>query len=167
MRVLFVVAVVSILTRVSVMAQGRGPLRTEPPEPGLECFAQMSTPEYPLAALHEDVTGTVWTTINLTPQNTAGKIGTRVVSAYSDGEKLLAPAVEKAIHSSTFKPDCAGKTVFVAFRYELDGVAVANPQPTSRKEPPNVVWIESQPPLTTIRAAHQRPALSPGLRPIC
>lgn len=154
MRVLFVVAVVSVLTCAQVMAQGRGQMRAAPPEPGLECFAQMSTPEYPKTALHEDVTGTVWTTINLTPQDTAGKIDTRVVSAYSDGEKLLVPAVEKAIHSSTFKPDCAGKTVFVAFRYELDGVAVANPQPTSRKEPPNVVWIESQPPLMATSGQH-------------
>lgn len=149
MRTLFVVSVAAVLTCAQVKAQGRGQMRAAPPEPGLECFAQVSTPEYPPAALQEDITGTVWTTITLTPQDTIGKIDTRVVSAYSSGEKLLAPAVEKAIRSSTFKPDCAGKTVSVAFRYQIAGQAVANPQPTSTKEPPNVVWIESQPPMRT------------------
>ncbi|HLG97997.1 MAG TPA: energy transducer TonB [Bryobacteraceae bacterium] len=129
-------------------------MRSSPPQPGLECFAQMATPDYPEAALHKDVTGTVWTHITLTPQATVSKIDAQVVSAYSDGEKLLVPAVEKAIHASTFKPDCAGKTVFVAFRYEEDGQAVADPHPQFRKEPPNVAWIESQPPLNTA-AAHQ------------
>ncbi len=146
MRSLFFIAVVSALACVPMMAQGRGQMRAAPPQPGLECFAQMSTVDYPQAALREDVTGTVWTTINLTPQDTVGKIDTRVVSAYSDGEKLLVPAVDKAIRSSTFKPDCAGKNVFIAFRYEIDGQAVANPQPQEKKEPPNVVWIESHPP---------------------
>ena len=154
MRILLVVAVASVLTCVSVKAQGRGQMRAAPPEPGLECFAQMSTVEYPPAALHEDVTGSVWTTISLTPQDTIGKIDTRVVSAYSDGEKLLVPAVEKALRSSTFKPDCAGKTVYATFRYQIEGAAVANPQPASTKEPPNVVWIESQPPLMTAAGQH-------------
>ena len=132
-------------------------MRAAPPQPGLECFAQLSTPEYPPAALHEDVTGTVWTHISLTPQDTVGKVDTQVVSAYSDGAKLLDPAVEKAVHSSTFKPDCAGKTVFLAFRYEEDGQAVADPQATVKQEPPNVVWIESHPPLPT-PAAHRTTA---------
>jgi hypothetical protein len=154
MRILIVVAVASVLNCVPGMAQGRGQMRAAPPEPGLECFAQAPKPEYPETALHEDVTGTVWTTITLTPQDTVGKVDTRVVSAYSDGEKLLVPAVEKAIHAATFKPECAGKTVHVNFRYQIDGVAVANPQPTDRQEPPNVVWIESQPALTTEPAHH-------------
>ena len=154
MRILLGVAVASVLTCVQVKAQGRGQMRAAPPEPGLECFAQMSTVEYPPAALREDVTGSVWTTISLTPQDTPSKIDTRVVSAYSDGEKLLVPAVEKALRSSTFKPDCAGKTVYVTFRYQIDGAAVANPQAESRKEPPNVVWIESQPPLVTAARQH-------------
>ena len=154
MRILIVVAAASVLSGVPVMAQGRGQMRAAPPEPGLECFAHPPQPEYPQTALHEDITGTVWTTISLTPQNTAGKIDTRVVSAYSDGEKLLVPAVEKAIQASTFKPDCAGKTVHVDFRYQIDGAAVANPQPTDRSEPPNVVWIESQPPVMTAVAHH-------------
>ena len=149
MRILFVVSVASVLLCGQLNAQGRGQMRAAPPEPGLECFAQMSTPEYPPAALQEDVTGTVWTTTTLTAQDTIGKIDTRAVSAYSNGEKLLVPAVEKALRASTFKPDCAGKNVSVAFRYQISGEAVANPQPTSTKEPPNVVWIESQPPMRT------------------
>ncbi len=156
MRILLVVAVASVLACIQALAQGRGQMRASPPEPGLECFAQMSNVDYPSAALHRDVTGSVWTTISLTPQDTIGKIDTRVVSAYSDGERLLVPAVEKALRSSSFKPDCAGKTVYVTFRYQIDGAAVANPQPESRKEPPNVVWVESQPPLMTGAGQHTR-----------
>ena len=149
MRTLLLIATTSLFTCAQVYGQGRGQMRAAPAEPGLECFAQMATPEYPPAALHDDITGTVWTHIALTPKATVGKIDTQVVSAYSEGEKLLVPAVEKAIHASTFKPDCAGKTVFVAFRYEEDGRAVADPHPEFREEPPNVAWIESQPPLNT------------------
>lgn len=149
MRTLLLIATASLFTCAQTYAQGRGQMRAAPAEPGLECFAQMAAPEYPATALQEDVTGTVWTHIALTPQATVGKIDTQVVSAYSAGEKLLVPAVEKAIHASTFKPNCAGKTVFVAFRYQEDGQAVANPHPEFRKEPPNVAWIESHPPLNT------------------
>jgi hypothetical protein len=154
MRTVLVVSIASLFVCVPAEAQVGRQMRAAPPEPGLECFAQLSMPQYPPEALREDVSGTVWTNVKLTPQDTVADIDTRVVSAWSDGTKLLDPAVEKAIRASTFKPDCAGKTVFVAFRYELDGQAVANPQPATRKDPPNVVWIESQPPLMAAAAHH-------------
>jgi hypothetical protein len=102
-----------------------------------------------MMALRENVDGTIWTTTHLTAQSTIEKIDTEVVSAYSAANKLLAPAVEKALRASTFKSSCAGKSVHVAFRYTVAGARIANPTPSVRDEPPNVVWIESQPPLAT------------------
>ena len=159
MRTLLGVAVASLLMSIPVKAQrgGRGQQQAAaPPRPGIECFEQLTTPEYPQAALKERVDGSVWTTIQLSAQGAVDKVDTQVVSAFSEGARLLAPAVEKAVRASKFKSECAGKTVFVAFRYQEAGAAVPDPKVTSSKEPPNVVWIESQPPLET--AAKSKPA---------
>jgi hypothetical protein len=53
--------------------------------------------------------------------------------------------VEKAVRASKFKPECAGKTVAVVYRYQLHGDAAANPKPTTRTELSNIMFIESQP----------------------
>jgi hypothetical protein len=98
--------------------------------------------------LHEHVDGSVWTWVQVTPQGTAGKVDTQVVSAWSAGSKLLVPPVEKAVHEAKIKASCEGKTVPVVFRYELHGNPMANPKVTSRREAPDIVWIESQPATT-------------------
>jgi hypothetical protein len=156
MRTLFAVATASLLlTSMQAYAQ-RGPMRAAPPRPGLECFDQMTTPVYPQVAMHGLVTGTVWTTIHLNPQAMVDKVDTQVVSAYSAGTNELAPAVEKAVRASKFKSSCAGKNVFVAFRYEMDGQAVPNPHVMAKKDPPNVVWIESRPPAMMAKSSSSK-----------
>src|SRR5215469_2405771 len=117
----------------------------EPPPAGLECFDSLPIPDYPRAALQGKITGSVWETLEVGQGGTLGKLDSQVVSACADGPKLLTPPSEAAIHSAKLKADCAGKKVLVVFRYELHGDATANPQVTNRKEPPNLVWIESQP----------------------
>lgn len=116
-----------------------------PPPAGMECIDQLVMPEYTQSALQAHVDGSVWTWVQVTPQGMADKISTQVVSAYGNGPKLLTPPVEKALHETKFKTSCAGKTVSVVYRYELHGEATANPKVTTRKEPPNIVYIESQP----------------------
>jgi hypothetical protein len=103
----------------------------------------MVPPEFPRAALEARVDGSVWTWIQVTAQG-AGKVDTQVVSAYSQGPKLLTPAVEKAVQESTFKPECAGKTVAVVFRYELHGQPTASPKVTSKTDSPDTLDIERQ-----------------------
>ena len=115
-----------------------------PPNPGFECFANVETPEFPQSALLARVDGTVYAFIQVTPQGAADKIETEVASAWADGPKLLTPAVEKAIHASKFKPECAGKTVAVVYRYDLLGEAVAKPMVKTRTEG-NILFIDSQP----------------------
>ena len=61
-----------------------------------------------------------------------------------DANKLLTPAVEKAVRASTFKASCAGKTVDVVYRYELHGEAIASPKVATRTES-NIMYLESQP----------------------
>jgi hypothetical protein len=80
----------------------------------------------------------------VTPQGAADKIDTEVASAWGDGPKLLTPAVEKAVRASKFKPECAGKTVAVVYRYELHGEPTANAKPAARTEG-NIMFIDSQP----------------------
>lgn len=116
---------------------------------GLACFENLAAPEFPKAALQAHVDGTVWTTTQVSPQGTAGKIDTQVVSAWSQGAKLLTPPVEKAIRAAKIKAECAGKSVAVVFRYQLYGEPTANPKVTSRTDPPNLLWIESQPEAVT------------------
>lgn len=115
---------------------------------GLACFESLAAPEYPKAALQAHIDGSVWTWTQVTPQRTADKIETQVVSAWSEAPKLLTPPVEKAIRAAKIKPDCAGKKVWVVFRYELHGEATTDPKVTSRTDGPNVMWIEGQPALT-------------------
>jgi hypothetical protein len=116
-----------------------------PANPGFECFANVETPEFPLAALQARVDGTLWLSIHLTPQAGIDKIDTQVTSAWGTAKTLLTPAVEKAVRASKFKSDCAGKTVDVVYRYELHGDPIASPKPTNRMDAPNIMYIESAP----------------------
>jgi hypothetical protein len=112
---------------------------------GFSCFENLATPEFPKTALQQRVDGSVWTWVHVTPQGAVEKIETQIVSAYRDGEKLLKPAVETAIRAAKIRPQCAGKTVPVVFRYQLFGQPTADPQVKSRTEAPNIMYIESQP----------------------
>src|SRR5579871_5175790 len=112
---------------------------------GLSCFVNAPAPEYPRAAIDEHVDGSVWTWTTVTSQGTIDKIDSEVVSAWSKGPKLLAPPVEKAIHEAKIKPECAGRKIWVVFRYDLHGDATPTSRVTSRAERPNIIWIESQP----------------------
>jgi hypothetical protein len=121
---------------------------------GWACFENLTTPEYPKDALQGHMDGSVWSWTNVNAQGGVDKVETQVVSAWSQGEKLLPPSVEKAIRAAKIKPDCWGKKVSVVFRYQLHGEAIANPKVTSRNEGSNIMDIESQPATTTQAAAN-------------
>jgi hypothetical protein len=128
---------------------GRGPAAAEPSKPvnpGFECFESVQTPEFPQAALQSRIDATVWATLQVTPQLTADKIETKVTTAWADGPKLFAPAVEKILQASKFKAECAGKAVNVVYRYDLQGDAIAAPKSTVKRED-RVMYIESAPEL--------------------
>jgi hypothetical protein len=143
MRGILFIAVAALLTSENVRAQ-----QISNPE-GLACFENLATPEYPKAALQAHVDGSVWTWTQVSPQGVPDKIETQVVSAWGEGPKLLTPPVEKAIRAAKIKSECAGKKVWVVFRYSLHGEATPDPRVTSRTDAPNVIWIESQPAIAT------------------
>jgi len=116
-----------------------------PQDPGFECFQSVPTPEFPDAALRAHVDGTVYIWAHLTAQSTVEKVDTQVASAWADGPKLLTPPVEKAVRAAMFKPECAGKTVAVVYRYELRGEPTASPKVTTKIEQPNIMFLDSQP----------------------
>lgn len=123
---------------------------------GVACFVSLM-PEYPKAALEAHVDGSIWTWTEVGADGVPGKIETQVVSAWSRAEQMLKAPVEKAIHASMAKPECAGRKVWVVFRYELHGDPVANPKVISRVENPNIVWIESDPAIAPTTAASKTP----------
>ncbi len=149
------IAVAALLTSANTRAQQTS--QTEPQTTsgtdGLACFENLVTPEYPKSALQAHVDGSVWTWTQVSPQGVPDKIETQVVSAWGEGPKLLTPPVEKAIGASKVKAECAGKKVWVVFRFGLHGEAAPDPKATSRTEAPNVMWIESQPAAATVAAS--------------
>ena len=153
MRRVFFFVIASVLTLIN------GNAADESIQSGLACFENLSTPEYPRSALQAHVDGSVWTTTQVSAQGAVDKIDTQVVSAYGDGPKLLTPPVEKAIRSAKVRPECAGKTVSVVFRYQLHGDAMPNPKVTSKTEAPNIMWIESQPLPANETSAESKPAV--------
>ena len=159
MRILLAVATTLLIAQYGAAQQaggrgGRGGGRGAPAEPavpvqpGFECFEHAETPDFPHAALQENVTGTVFVTIEVTPQATAGKVDTQVISAWATASKILVPAVEKAVRASKLKQECAGKSVAVAFRYEISGNPIANPAVATRTDS-RLMFLESQPELVT------------------
>jgi hypothetical protein len=150
MRLILFISFSSLLIAFSATAQAAA-------GGGLSCFENLTAPEFPQAALQAHIDGSVWTTTHVNAQGTIEKIDTQVVSAWGNGPKLLAPPVEKTIRAAKIKPECYGKNVSVVFRYQLHGEPVANPKVTSRTDPPNLLWIESQPASanpTTARSRH-------------
>ena len=153
MRSILLVASVTLLSARFANAQ------TTSSTEGLACFENLAAPEYPKSALQAHVDGSVWTTTHVSPQGTVDKIETQVVSAWGEGPKLLTAPVEKAIRAAKIKSECAGKPVSVVFRYQLFGEATANPKVTSRTDPPNLMYIESQPAsLTETSSAGKAPS---------
>ena len=61
-----------------------------------------------------------------------------------------------AIRAAKVQPECAGKLDTVVFRYQLYGDATANPKVTSRTDPPNIMWIESQPEAALVSKAAKK-----------
>ena len=80
----------------------------------------------------------------------AGKIDTKVASAWPTASKILVPPVETAVRASKLKQECAGKSVELAFRFEIGGNPIANPATTTRTESRMMV-LESQPELMTAK----------------
>ncbi len=101
---------------------------------GVACFEKLTPPEYPAAALEARVEGSIWTTITIDADGVASKIETKALSVSADAQKLLAPAVEKAIRSATVKPECAGKTVNIAFRF-------LSADETTQLRPNEAAWV--------------------------
>jgi hypothetical protein len=116
---------------------------------GLACFENLAAPEYPREALQTHVEGSVWTWTHVNAQGVPEKIDTQVVSAWSEGPKLLTPAVEKTIRAARIKPECKGKTVWVVFSYRLQGDASSEPKISSHPDGSNVMRIEGQPAAAT------------------
>ena len=123
---------------------------------GLACFENLAVPEYPNAALQAGVDGSVWTWTQVSPQGAIDKIQNEVVSPWGNAPKLLVPPVEKALRAAKIKPQCAGKTVAVIFHYQLHGEPIPEPKVTSKKEGPNLIWIESRP-AAAVPTAVRRP----------
>lgn len=137
MRILLAIAVTSLIAPIYV--------QTASNDSGLGCFENLAAPEYPKAAMQAGVEGSVWITAQVSPQGAIQKLEPNVVSAYSEGAKMLTPPVEKAVRAAKVRPACNGKTMTVVFRYALYGSATPNPKVTTRIEGGNVMWIESQP----------------------
>jgi hypothetical protein len=156
MRTLIVVAAALLISQYGIAQQGgrggrgggRGAAPEPPPpvNPGFECFESVETPEFPQSALQAHIDATVWVTLQVTPQGTADKIETKVTSAWANGPKLFTPAVEKIVRAAKFKSECAGKTVGVVYRYDLEGEPTAAPKVTAKTEA-RVMYIESRPEL--------------------
>ncbi len=151
MRILFAIATTLLIAQYGIAQQpggrgrgGRGgPAEPAVPvKPSFECFEQVETPEFPRAALQQNITGTVYVTLE------AGKLDTKVASAWPTASKILIPAVEKAVRASKLKPECADKSVEIAFRFDIGGNPIANPTTTTRTES-RLMFLESQPELVT------------------
>lgn len=144
---LFFAAAAALLAATGATAQPPSSKTAQQPsgKDGLACFDNLAAPEFPMTALQAHVDGSVWAYVHVSPQATPEKIDTQVVSAWSKAPQLLTAPVEKAVRSARIKPECAGKTVTVVFRYQLHGEPAQTPKVTSRNEAPNLIWIESQP----------------------
>ena len=137
---IYVFALAVVLTSIGAEAQ-----QAPAPADGLSCFENLGAPEYPAAALQAHVDGSVWTWTTVSPQGTADKVDTQVVSAWADGAKLLTPPVEKALRAAKIKPACAGKTVRVVFRYQYGGNAPPDPKTAPEIDGAYLMMIKSEP----------------------
>jgi hypothetical protein len=155
MRSILFLAVAALLTSVQARAQQPSQAASQATSgtDGLACFENLTAPEFPKDALQAHVEGSVWTWTSVNSQGTVDKVDSQVVSAWGEAPKLLTSPVEKAIRAAKIKPECAGKTVSVVFRYHVYGEATTAPKVTSRTEAPNIMDIESQPAKTAAATA--------------
>lgn len=139
------IAIPALLVSGNVWAQQKAAPPTVPTNDGLSCFEDLN-PAFPKAALEAHIDGSIWTWTTVSPQDKIEKLDNEAVSAWmGDSQKFLVPAAEKAIHAAKIKPECAGKKVWVVFRYALHGNPVPAPKVTTRPDGDHILWIESQP----------------------
>ena len=146
MKILLLTTIAMLST---IPAGAAEPPKTDAAPEGLDCFANLTAPEFPMDALRARVDGDAWVNIQVNSGGAIDKVETQVVSAWSSAAKLLTAPVEKAVRAATFKPACYGRTVSTVFRYQLYGDPVANPQATSKADGPRMMLIQSQPAVAT------------------
>ena len=137
MRSILIIAITAFAAVASAQSQTA--------EDGLTCFAKLPAPEYPEEALKSHLDGMVRTWVHINQQGVPEKIETQVVPAWSDPNKLLPSAVEKAVRAASIKPECAGKTVSLVVLYEYRGEIPPDPNAAPATSPPNVLLIDSRP----------------------
>jgi hypothetical protein len=85
----------------------------------VSCFERIIVPDYPALARQARIAADVTASIVIGRDSASHQITTRVEKAPGDIKRLFSERVEKAVRSSTFNTQCAGKTMELVFSFEL------------------------------------------------
>ncbi len=114
----------------------------------LDCVQRLEMPGYLRLAIAARIQGTITTSVLLSSTASPQEITTRqegLSEAVTRGLKMLVPSIEQAVKKSTFRSECAGKTVRLVFRFEIKGAFRDNPTESFSFGYPNEFWIATPP----------------------
>lgn len=86
------------------------------------CVERLEMPEYPPLPRQARVQGKQTVSVVLAERGSVVRINSDFHTPAGRSNTYFNAAAEKAIRTSRFSPNCAGKTVTVVFHYELDEV---------------------------------------------
>jgi TonB family protein len=136
---------------------------SEQVDSNIACVERLELPSYPPLAAHAGRQATITASVLLTPQGTVKQVDTKAESSFSQAKSLFDAPVRKVISEARFRPDCAGKTVWLVFHFDLNGGLPVNQRGSTSFGYPSNFWIVSEGVVTQAaehRSAGQRHGLS-------
>jgi len=120
--------------------------KTEQPQgdSGGACIERLQIPDYPRLAIVAAISGTLTTSVLLSPQATVQSISTDAKTARGAGAPLFVAPVETAVRRATFRPNCGGRTVVMVFHFEFGETVSYTPKQSVVFGYPNTFWIVSE-----------------------
>jgi outer membrane biosynthesis protein TonB len=111
---------------------------------GAACIERLQIPDYPPLAIQAAISGTLTTSVVLSPQATVQSINTDAKMARGAGAPILVVPVENAVRQATFRPNCGGQTVVMIFHFEFGKTLSYKPKQSVMFGYPNTLWIVSE-----------------------
>ena len=119
------------------------PAGAPPDESNISCIERMDLPVYAPLARAARIEGVVTASVRLSAEGSVQDVNSDIPKR--DSRILLWSPAERVLRNARYRPDCAGKTVTVIFKFQIAGEASSYDRPAHVFGAPNQFWVITSP----------------------